>query len=359
MKRKAYVVIDIGGTNLRIGWFDAQSGQLHEVTRHAVRNRLSMPQAGAGALQEAVIDQLLGLIRTALASPDWQAAAIGISFAGPINSAGEIVGAPTIWGEGGAPMALTQRLTAALDLPTHVLNDVTAAAWRYADTAKEPFCLVTVSSGIGNKVFYDGQVLINDDGYGGEIGHLRVDYDADAPSCDCGGQGHLGAIGSGRGTVAVAQRFARADPDGFAASQLAALCAGRAEAIDTHALAAAVHGGDAFAWRCVRHGIVHLARALAGLYAAIGVRRFIVMGGFAQALAPRYLPALAQELQHIGMFGIAPEAIPALLRMAAPDDDHGLIGAGRYLQSLPSAPPRPPFPAARAAFSSGVPHVSV
>lgn len=329
-----YIVIDVGGTNLRMARFDPVSGRLDAVARHPMVNFYRLPGASVGAVQEAVVQQLLGHIQAMLAEPAWRTEAVCISFAGPIDDAGDVVGAPTVWGGGGAPLPLARRLSDAVGLPVHVLNDVTAAAWRYADAIAEPFCLITVSSGIGNKVLYDGKVLVNRYGYGGEIGHLRVDHSDDAPLCDCGGRGHLGALGSGRGAVETAKRHARADPAGYAASLLHAASGGQIERIDAVQIVAAVKGGDEFAWRCVRHGIGHLARAVAGMYAAIGVRRYVIMGGFAQALAPHYLQCLAQELQQVGMFGIAPEAIPGLLQMAAPDDDHGLIGAGRYLQRL-------------------------
>lgn len=50
-----------------------------------------------------------------------------------------------------------------------MLNDVTAAGWRYV--APEPvgedfFCMVTVSSGVGNKLFRRGEVMVPQDGRG-------------------------------------------------------------------------------------------------------------------------------------------------------------------------------------------------
>jgi len=74
-----------------------------------------------------------------------------------------------------------------------------------------------------------------------------------------------------------------------------------------------------------------MAQAISGLYAAIGVRRYLFMGGFAQALGAQYLAWLADALRGIGLFGIADDEIPSLLQLADADDDHGLIGAGRYL----------------------------
>lgn len=335
-----FLVLDAGGTNLRLGWYDPASGLLSGVQRHPVVNFLRMPGATVAQVQEALLEQLRQLCAAMVAAAPRRVTALGISFAGPVAADGMVMDAPTIWGKRGAPLALGQRLGAALGLPVHVLNDVSAAAWRYAAAIDEPFCLITVSSGVGNKVHYGGTTLVDRGGYGGEIGHLRVDFSDDAPLCDCGARGHLGAVASGRGAVEVARRLALAEPEAFAASRLAQLSADGPASITTHALAAALAAGDPFAARCVGHGAAYMARSVAGIYAAIGVRRYVFMGGFAQALGQPYLDLLAAQLREAGMFGIEPAHIAGLLQLAEPDDDHGLIGAGRYLAALP-APAQP------------------
>ncbi|WP_426106004.1 ROK family protein [Massilia sp. TSP1-1-2] len=326
----AYIVLDMGGTTLRSALYDPASGVLSNTRREPTDNFIGWPELTLAQLQDKVFEQLQRCIAAQRACAP--AAAACISFAGPVAPDGRVVGAPTIWGKTGAPLALGARLSAALDMPVHLLNDVTAAAWRYSEQVDEPFCLITVSSGIGNKVYYDGQTLVNGDGFGGEIGHLRVDFGPDAPLCDCGERGHLGALASGRGTLEVARRFALADPDAFAASLLARLCGGEADAITTYHLVEAAKAGDAFAAGCVRHGIGFMARAIATIYAAIGVRRYLFMGGFALALGELYHQWLAAELRTIGLFGVAPEAVADVLEMTEEDDDHGLTGAGRYLR---------------------------
>lgn len=333
MATSNYLVIDIGGTTLRSALYDPVTRGIRLVRREAVHNFLSLRGATTAEVQTAVTEQLRGLIESRCADatqPPVTAACI--SFAGPIDGEGRVLNAPTIWGPGGDPLALGSTLRRALRVPVQLLNDVTAAAWRYADRYDEPFCLITVSSGVGNKVFNGRQVLVHSNGYGGEIGHLRVDFAPDALRCDCGAAGHLGGIASGRGTLAVARRFARAEPAAFATSLLATLCADDLEQLSTYHLVEAALADDAFARRCVRHGIGLLAQAVAGIYASIGVRRYLFMGGFAIALGKRYLEWLAQALAEQGLFGITGDEMPELLQLAEPDDDHGLIGAGRYLQ---------------------------
>jgi C7-cyclitol 7-kinase len=244
---------------------------------------------------------------------------------------GVATAAPTIWGDGGAPVQLTGFLERTLDMPVLVANDITAAAWRYAATEPDPFCLFTVSSGIGSKVFRHGEVLIDDAGYGGELGHWRVDPSPDAPPCDCGGQGHLGAIASGRGVLAAARRTAGARPAAFAASALAEPCGGRPDGITNEALAAAIRLGDGFSVDVLRGALAPLASAVGCVFAAIGIRRYLFIGGFAVAVGDRFIEVLGDELVRLGCFGLEADEVRAMLALGAGDDDHSLIGIGRML----------------------------
>ncbi|WP_052413525.1 ROK family protein [Streptomyces glaucescens] len=209
--------------------------------------------------------------------------------------------------------------------------------------------MVTVSSGVGNKVFRRGEVLLPEDGRGGEIGHLRVDFAADAPWCDCGERGHLGAVASGRGALRAASVLARRFPGSFARSALSAACGGDPERLSAQQVAAGVRSHDAFAVRAVTPGVRHLARTLAVLHTALGVGRFIVMGGFARAAGPPYLRLLGTEMSKAGGFLLPPDGAAGLLRPGAPDDDDGLIGCLRRLERSESrrdAVPQPVFPVA-------------
>src|SRR5262249_43283408 len=143
---------------------------------------------------------------------------------------GNLLAAPTIWGEGSEKEIPLRRKLNALwpSARVVVLNDVSAAGYWYVRDPRECFCVVTVSSGIGNKIFLGGLPVVGRRGRGGEIGHLRVDFSDEAPKCDCGGWGHLGSIASGRGTLALARRLATRNVEGFSGSLAASLCDGDA-----------------------------------------------------------------------------------------------------------------------------------
>jgi C7-cyclitol 7-kinase len=323
-----HVVLDIGGTNLRSGVFDAGAGLL-DISRGSVASFLTHPGATPAQLVAMLLEQVLGRIHTHATAH--QISSVGVSFPGPVNLRGEVHSAPTLWGSALHRVPLGQLLQRHLDVPVVVMNDISAAVYRYAPRFDEDFSVITISSGIGNKVFAGGRLLLNAQGLGGELGHHQVVTGEDALPCDCGGLGHLGAIASGRGAERLARRWAQRDPRRFAASALARFSAGDPERIDTLALVEAITAGDELACAVLHFGQAHLAACLALLYNAIGVRRFVLIGGFCLALGDRYLSSLRAQLAACDLFGLSADERDAMVDLGEPDDDHGLHGLGRYL----------------------------
>ena len=331
----AFTVADLGGTTLRIGCYDAASGTVDDIRRTPTEGLDRHPGAPVPELQARVTEQLAELAAEAVARH--RSRALAVAFAGPVTADGRVVTAPTVWGTRGEPLPLRLLLEERLGLPVVVVNDLTAAVWRYVDdVSDQPFCLITVSSGIGSKVYRAGEVLLDPEGHGGELGHWTCDTTSQAPLCDCGGRGHLGGIASGRGMLAAARRAGLADPAGYARSGLAPTAPDPA-LLDNPTLVSAVRHGDAFATAVLRGGLTHLASAITSVFTSIGVRRFVLMGGFALAVGPRYAELLTEELERLGCFGLGTEEVRRMVVLGEPDDDHGLIGAGRLLAARSSS----------------------
>ncbi|MCM1976489.1 ROK family protein [Streptomyces sp. G1] len=300
------------------------------------------PQVATAELQARVVGQLVRVLRERFLAAPRPPSALAVAFAGLVGLTGAVVDAPTIWGRRGPELPLAQILGQEFGVPVRVINDVTAAGWRYTASGGEGddfFCMVTVSSGVGNKVFHRGEVLLPQDGRGGEIGHLRVDFASDAPRCDCGERGHLGAIASGRGALGATRGLARRLPGAFARSILSAACGSDPGRLTAQQIASGIHGHDSFAVQAVTPGVRHLARTLATVHTALGVRRFVVMGGFARAAGEPYLRLLGEEMTQAGSFLLPPAGEErVLLHPGAPDDDDGLIGCVGLLDRSASLP---------------------
>ena len=325
------LVFDLGGTTLRAGVYDPDRDALSRVARRATPNRWTVPAASAAEIYARVFDAMRSLARDLL--PDVPPAIVSLAFPGPLDPAGNALAAPTVFGAPlPARLPLGEDLTRTWpDARVLVLNDVTAAGYRYLRSPHDDLCVVTVSSGIGHKIFIDGRPLTGRRGCGGEIGHLRVDFADDALACDCGGAGHLGAVTSARGALRTARKRARQDPAGFDHSMLADAVGRDVDALDTRALVAAFRAGDAWTRGLIREVVRPLGQALAGIHLAIGVERFVVIGGFALALGEAYrrqlVAAIAASAWDLGTDW------NAMVELGIDDDDAGLLGAGRCATS--------------------------
>jgi len=321
------LVFDIGGFKLRAGLWCSETRELLGRTARPSPGRARDESVdGVQALLDALVE--MGAELSVGRAP---AQAVGVAFPGPVDAQGRVAEAPTLWGErSGGPVELSQVVSAAFGgLPTHVINDLTAAGSRFAEPGSD-FCLVTVSSGIGNKVFLDGRPILGSEHRGGELGHWRVSLDEDAPLCECGGRGHLGALASGRSTPHHFSALAMSHAQLLAQSPVRALSPVDPKLND--ALARAFEAGDAFAELVVQSCARPLGHALANLHLAIGVERFLVMGGWAQALGERYLREVESAAEASG-WG-EPGLWTGRLEFAALDDDSGLIGMARYLERV-------------------------
>ncbi|NUT31436.1 MAG: ROK family protein, partial [Hamadaea sp.] len=145
-----FVVMDVGGTTLRTACY-LPGDRLEAIRRTPTDGIARHPGSPADLLQPRVVGQIAAEAASVLR--DTGATAVGIAFAGPVTDAGVVLGAPTVWGAGGARLPLADLLRERLGVPVVVVNDLTAAGHRYVEGPGDPpFCLITVSSGIGNKV---------------------------------------------------------------------------------------------------------------------------------------------------------------------------------------------------------------
>ena len=79
----------------------------------------------------------------------------------------------------------------------------------------------------------------------------------------------------------------------------------------------------------LRRSLTSLAMAISAMFTAIGIRRFVLIGGFALAVGPLYAELLAQELTRVGCFGLSDTEVRGMVILGHDDDDHSLIGVGR------------------------------
>jgi glucokinase len=324
MQTAPCLVFDVGGTKLRAGLYESDRISREMVV--STPNFLNRPDMLTREIRGALFSEMQSLAGAIL--HDRKVDKVSIAFAGPIDSNGSVLAAPTIWGRGSGPYPLreeVQRLWPEAEVS--VLNDVTAAGYRYLRHPSDDICVLTVSSGIGHKIFVLGRPVVGPNGRGGEIGHLRVDTSDEAPVCDCGEKGHVGAVASGRGVLLAARKRAQQQPASYRRSFLGQRYS-RPSAINNAAVVEAFHAGDRWVHRLVRESAEVLGRAIAMLHCAVGLERVVVIGGFALALGDGYRRELAraagESCWNLG------ERWDAMVCLGEADDWSGMIGAGRY-----------------------------
>ncbi|MEN3306982.1 MAG: hypothetical protein V7603_3184 [Micromonosporaceae bacterium] len=339
------ICVDMGGTTTRVG---RCAGEL--LLPGTVRFATPKP-AGSGSIREAHLDQIANDVDRARrgARQPWPRE-VGLAVGATVDSAGRVRNASMLWHEASGGFDLAGAVCARLPwAEVHVANDIAAAAWRYRSLGR--FGLVTVSTGVALKVFddrlaFDNKLVLDADGLGGEIGHVPVEPPAalagtEPPWCECGNTGDLCSYTSGPAAVRLTALLARTWANRWRESKLHVLCEGDAGRITTHRLALAANSGDEFVAEVLRVSTGPLARQLLHISALLGLRRFVVMGGFAHGVGTPWFAALRANLRALlpggGWFtGWAAADADALVRPSQDGDDSlvgmaGLLAARRTL----------------------------
>lgn len=322
------LTFDIGGTHIRAARYHLNDEKIIDE-----RKILSPNYINSGGDPFSAFKKLCHNLRHLgdVLFPDKLPEAIAIAFPAPINGDGVILAAPTLFGNILPVQDMQTSLSQTFweSVPTFILNDVTAAGYRYLKEDKQDFCIITVSSGIGNKIFIDGKPLLGINGCGGEVGHFQIDDSLNALLCDCGGRGHLGAIASGRGTLALAKTMAKQNTSYFNTSSLCkVLPNNNIDLLSATLLVEAFHIDDPWTKTIIQKGAAYLGKMIALVHLSTGIERFIIIGGFAKALGEPYRQFLIEQAS-LSSWNIGQDWKNTIY-IGYPDDNDGLIGAAIY-----------------------------
>jgi glucokinase len=172
--------IDIGGTKVAVGVV-GPDGRILYRTECATN-----PTQGF----ECGLERIIGLLRKSAKEAGVEFKGIGVGSTGPIDPQTGIFGTvDNLPGWKGSN--LKAPLEREFGLPVAVENDADAAAlgeaaWG-AGRGKSRFIYVTVSTGIGGGIVFDGELYRGVDQSHPEIGHMVVE--ASGPLCYCGAHG--------------------------------------------------------------------------------------------------------------------------------------------------------------------------
>ncbi len=202
------LAVDLGGTAIKAGIFDAGLAECMTVRQPTSRDRGS----------PAILKDLTRVVQSgvSLVTSKWGAGAIkGVAIATPglVDPAAGIV--RFAGNLGFADLPLSRHISQAVaGVPVAVLNDSHAAALGEVAggvLVNGDGLYVQLGTGIGGCLVQAGEVIAGSRGQAGEIGHTLVH--CDGPECPCGRRGHLEALASGTaiGRAYAARTGNRAD----------------------------------------------------------------------------------------------------------------------------------------------------
>jgi glucokinase len=190
--------VDLGGTNLRIAAVDEQGTLLEKVTTGT--------QVARG--RDYVIGEMCAAIREVSAkfSRGGRLIGVGIGVPGIIDRrTGMLRESPNLPGWENYPVR--NEIERLLGAPVILENDANAAAfgedWLGAARGAESMCMITLGTGVGGGIVFDGRIWRGMTGMAGEVGHITID--PDGPPCKCGNIGCVEQFASATAVLRMAR----------------------------------------------------------------------------------------------------------------------------------------------------------
>ena len=294
--------VDIGGTKIAVGMVDDNGKVLSRMDAPTDPNRYSDS-----------LELIAHMLRRTAQKAGGQITGIGIGSTGPVDPMrGEFGDVDFLPGwRGKSPV---KDLSSVFNVQVALENDGDAAALAEASWGagknRKRLIYITVGTGIGGGIIFDGQLYRGVDGAHPEVGHQVID--PAGPQCTCGFHGCWESLAAGPAMVAWLERNAPADyahRQGLTAKRICEL-----------ALEA-----DALAQQAVETEAFYLGMGLANLI-NLFTPDAIVLSGSVMKSAPLFMERIHALIRSGCRF------VPATkteLALASLGDDTNLIGAAR------------------------------
>jgi glucokinase len=220
----ASIGVDVGGTTLAAGLVTG-AGELLDYREEPTHGR------GPGTALATLLDVVTDLERLARAR-GIAVDGIGLGVPGTVDAETGAVGADVHYVPELAGTPLAELIGKRLGGPVFADNDVNVLAlgeWMFgAGRGTRSLVVLALGTGVGGGIILDGVLHRGHGGFGGELGHVPIDFDG--RPCICGGRGCLKAYVSG--TDIAMEGRARLGREVAAAEVFALARAGHAEARD-------------------------------------------------------------------------------------------------------------------------------
>ena len=294
--------VDIGGTKIAVGIVD-ENGR--------VLSRMQSPTDPKN--YSGGIDLISRMLRETVRNANVELTGIGIGSTGPVDPMrGEFGDVDFLPGwRGKSPV---RDLAKIFNLRVALENDGDAAALAEAGWGagrnRSRLIYVTVGTGIGGGMVFDGKLYRGVDGAHPEVGHHVVD--PAGPACSCGFHGCWESLAAGPAMVTWLETHAPADYP-------------RREGITAKRICELAQQGDAVASKAVEHEAYYLGLGLANLI-NLFTPDAIVLSGSVMKSAPLFMDRIHAVIRSGCRFVPAEKTE---LTLASLGEDTNLIGAAR------------------------------
>ncbi|HZM06162.1 MAG TPA: ROK family protein [Candidatus Saccharimonadales bacterium] len=311
-KGEYFVGVDLGGTKILAGVFDAQLTCLG-------RNKMST-KSERGA--DEVVERIGRCVREAVDECDLdlkQVRGVGVGAPGAIDApSGRVIFAPNLqWQD----VPLKKNLEKELGLPVSIENDCNGAMLGVFETelqSKPRNAIgIFIGTGIGGGLVLDGKIYSGFNGTAGEIGHMVLEVGG--PKCGCGNRGCFEALAS---RSAIFRKIHTAVKDGQK-TLLTEMLGSDLTDLRSGDLRKAIRKGDKFVERIVEEAAEYTGIAVANLINVFNPQMVVLGGGVIDALGDEMMAIIVETAEDYAMSGTS-KGIEIVASKAG--DDAGIIG---------------------------------
>lgn len=304
--------IDIGGTTVKLGIFTSEGKLLKkwEIETRKLEHGKYILEDITNSINEVLKESNIRKDRVIGA---------GVGVPGPVKNDGWIQGSVNL---GWPVFNVAKSLNQILEIPVKVANDANLAAlgemFQGGGIGYNNMIMVTLGTGVGGGVIIDGKIIDGSKGSGGEIGHIKVNYD-EKESCNCGRKGCLEQYASATGIVKIAKEILHSNEEN---SKLRTI-----ENITAKDIFDLAKENDHIALEVVEKFSCILGHALANIACISNPEVFVIGGGVSKA-GEFLLEKVKTYYSKIAFHGV----IDTEFKLATLGNDAGIYGGAKLIQ---------------------------
>jgi glucokinase len=260
--------VDLGGTNIKIG-IVSENGKIVHKTDVKTEAHLG---------PKVVIKNIEKGINEILKNKKLKLYGIGIGAPGIVSiKKGIVQNPPNLPGWDEIPLG--SLIKKKYGLKVNVENDANAAAIGEmifgAGKKYSSFVMVTLGTGVGGGIIYNGKLFRGENGGAGEIGHISIN--PSGTRCNCGSTGCIEAYAGNH----YLKEFVRNDLVNHPSSKIWELINNDVEKVSPRIIQLAAELGDVYAKEIIFNLGVNLGIAFSSLSNVLDISTFIIGGGVA------------------------------------------------------------------------------